>query len=154
MKQHFIIDIAQDQIQPDGTSKKVISQITLEAVNYTDAETRVAELAEDNKIDCISNQDCTVRKIAKIKLSDVLEDNDEGETYYKVKTSFVSLDESAGKEKKIYETQLVRADSVEKCLKFHKEVFSEKISVPYQVESINPTKVTAHFPIEVEVDEY
>lgn len=68
-----------------------------------------------------------------------------GSIWYKIKTSFLSIDDNGGKEKKTAHTSLILADNVDEAGQHIKEAMSG-LMVDYVVESITDSKILDYFP--------
>lgn len=127
------------KIDQDGRERKVSETYLIDAVSFTDAETRITkELAQ-----CIRGEFA----VDDIKKSNVIEifPSQSGEFWYKAKISIVTIDERAGKEKKINQYFLVSADDLDQALKHLNEGLSY-ILVPYSVTAIALSSVVDVFP--------
>lgn len=127
------------KIDESGRERKVTEKSIIDAVSFTDAETRITQKLGE-----------TVRgefSVIDIKQSNVTEifQYDEGEWWYKGKINLVTIDERYGKEKRIAEYFLVNANDLEQALLRLRESLSY-ILVPFQIESIAFTQVAEVYP--------
>ena len=94
----------------NGSIKKVTEKYLVEAISFSDAETRFTKyitpyISGDRQI-------CGI-KIA--KFSEVF-DEKEGDRYFDCKVQFIMLDENSGKEKKTSVKILVKADNIKEAM--------------------------------------
>jgi hypothetical protein len=142
------------KIDQGGFERKQTDTFLLDAVSYTDAETRLYEIMKE-----ITNGEFKIMNIKQSNITEVISKLD-GEWWYKAKISLVTIDEEAGKEKKISEYILVAANDLEDAQKQLKEGLSY-ILVPYVAVSIAISSICEVFPhvvpdegIEIEEDSY
>lgn len=131
------------KIDQGGHESKVNDNYLLDAVSFTDAETRIFEQMNE-----ITRGEFQVLNIKKSNISEVI-NNEEGEWYYKAKISLVTIDEDAGKEKKVNQYILVMADDLDHSLKRLHEGLSYML-VPYVVTSIALCNIAEVFPYDLE----
>ncbi len=98
-----------------GKEKRVTDTYLFDAITYTEAEKRIYEEMPEY----ISGE-FMVASIRKAKYAEVLPSED-GDRWFKVKISFIMVDEASGKEKRISQIILVLAsdikDAVDKTIK-------------------------------------
>lgn len=119
------------KVTDEGLQKKVTDNYLIEAVNYTDAETRAHELAKE-----ISSGGYTIQDIKSTKIVEPIA-NSNGDNYYKAKVVTIKLDEAGGKmkPKKIVEYYLAMADICKHALEVAEDFFSDSL-VPTEVEAV------------------
>ncbi|MCE1197881.1 MAG: DUF4494 domain-containing protein [Marinilabiliales bacterium] len=94
------------KMDENGREKKVSETYLLDAVSFTEAETRIyKELAT------MVTGEFTVSRIARTKLSEIIP-AEIGDRWYKAKVTFITFDEESGKEKRISQFVLVFSDNV------------------------------------------
>ncbi len=86
-----------------GKEKRVTEAYLFDALTYTEAEERAYKTMEE-----YISGDFTVASIRKAKYAEILP-SDDGDRWYKVKVSFLSVDEASGREKRVSQTVLVLA---------------------------------------------
>jgi len=106
----FECKVKYNKVLENGLTKKVTEKYLVEAVSFSDAETRFTEYITPY----ISGefQICGI-KIA--KFSEVF-DEKEGYIYFDCKVQFTMLDENSGKEKKTSVKILVKADNIKEAM--------------------------------------
>lgn len=94
------------KIDENGREKKVSETYLLDAVTFTEAESRIYK-----ELQTMVSGEFAVSKIAKTNISEiVLSDN--GDRWYKAKVAFITVDEESGKEKRIIQNVLVYSDNI------------------------------------------
>jgi len=119
--------------QESGKEKKLSPSFIIDAISYTEAEVRlIMELTP-------STDNFTIQSIKVANYTDLFLDN-AGDKYYRCKLQFISVDESAGKEKKVSNNVLIVADSLEQA-KEYLNVEISKMVVDCDVTSISETNI-------------
>lgn len=134
MPNWFTCKIKLDRNQDDGSLKKVTETYLVNALSFTEAEARIIEYISED-----ASEEMVIPNIAKANFSDVFPD-ETGEIWYKAKVSFISIDETAGKEKKISQFMLIQAEDLEKAVESLKEQF-KGFTVPYDIHAITETNI-------------
>jgi len=139
MKKYFEVKVKYRKTGEDGKEKKVSEAYLFDAVNWTDAEAKTFKAMEES-----------VRgdfRIDSIKTSKIVElfAFEDGEFWFKVGVSMVTLDEGAKKEKKIKENFLVMADNVQEALNRMNSSL-DYLLVPYAVTSVSASNIVDVFP--------
>lgn len=133
MSNWYLCKVKVDRNTEDGSIKKVTEPYLIDALSYTEAEARITEHFEDD------TPDFQVTNIAKANYSDIIP-SDLGEVWFKAKVSFISIDEQAGKEKKINQYMLIQAEDLEGALNNLKEGL-KGFTVPYEMHAITETTI-------------
>jgi len=129
-----------------GKEKKVNEPYLVDAVSFTEAETRIHKELEQ-----MIRGDFQVTNIRKADYSDLFP-YDSGDRWYKCKVTYVSIDENAGKEKKITSQMLVMASNL-------KEAYDNLMSslsgmtVDFDIVGINESPLMDVFPYFSDKDE-
>jgi hypothetical protein len=139
MQTWFECKVKYVKIDDDGRERKVSEVYLVDAVTFTDAETRI-----------IKQMETMVRgefMVDNIKKSNIVEifPHESGEWWYKAKIGIVTIDENAGKEKKINNYFLVAADDLKQALQRLEEGLSY-VLVPYQTTSLAISTIVDVFP--------
>lgn len=129
-----------------GSQKKVNLPYLVDAVSYTEAESRIfAEMEQ------YVSGEFDVPLIKKVKYSDLFF-FDDGDKWYETKVAFVTIDEKAGKEKKIVNTMLVMASSTEEANDRINESM-QGMTVDYEIKAVKETSIADVFPYSIEEKE-
>jgi len=127
------------KIDDDGRERKVSEAYLIDAVTYTDAEARIiAQLAT------MVRGEFVVKQITQTNIVEIFP-HEVGEWFYTGKISIVTIDEKAGKEKKINESFLIAADDIKQALQRLEDGLSY-ILVPYQITSLAISNIVDVFP--------
>lgn len=133
MPSWYLGKIKYSQEQETGSVKQISESFLLDAVSYTDAETRLYKLVAD------STPEFTVDSITRQKISDVFTYED-GDIFFKIKTSWDSVDEVKGKAKKIVATVVLNASDIPQAIERLKEEYKNML-IPYEITDINTTAI-------------
>ena len=132
MPSWYVGKIKFQQEADNGTLVTVEEQYLLDAVSFTDAETRLYDIVSDN------TPDFSVEGINRVKISDVFEYG-QTDDFFKLKMSYLSEVEGA-KPKKVSIVVYVNAKDVEDAIAKVKEAF-KTMTIPYKIDDINSTKI-------------
>ncbi len=124
-----------------GKEQTVNENFLLDAVSFTDAETRMIRQMQQ-----MVRGEFNVTDIKKSKIAEVFP-YDQGEWWFKAILSFVTIDEAAGREKKIRSAYLVMADDISQALKRLDESLSYMV-IPYVITSLATSNIIDVFPYE------
>ena len=145
VSKYYEVKIQYHKMQEDGKEKKVTEQYVVEALTFTEAESRIIE----EMTPYISGEfDVVSEKIApynEIFLSDNYYADDK---WFVSKVAFITIDEKTEKEKKQTFRYLVQAATSELALDYTKEMFSHGMS-DYSIEAVQDTPTLDVFLYEV-----
>ena len=130
----FEVKIQYQKTLEDGKEKKVTGQYVVEALSFTEAESRIAEEMlpyTDGDLDVVSEKIAPYNEI-------FLSDNSTDDKWFISKVGFITLDEKTAKEKKQTFRYLVQAETSEKAMDYTKEMFSHGMS-DYSIDSVQDT---------------
>ncbi len=127
------------KIDQGGFENNVNDNYLIDAVSFTDAESRIFEIMKE-----ITRNEFQVLNIKRSNISEVISKND-GEWWYKAKISIISIDEEAGKEKKSNSYLLIMANDINDALKQLEEGLSYLL-VPYVCTAIQLSTIADVFP--------
>jgi hypothetical protein len=111
----------------------------LDAVSFTDAEARII-----TELQTMVRGEFVVTDLKKSKIAEVFP-FEAGEWWYKATINLVTIDEEAGKEKKLRTFYLIQADDIEQALQRLEDRVSFLI-VPYVVSAISVSTIVDVFP--------
>jgi hypothetical protein len=126
------------KIDQGGYERKVNDNYLIDAVSYTDAETRIFQ-----KMAEITRGSFQVMNIKRSNISEIFAND--GEWFYKVKISLITIDDEGGKEKKVNNYLLIMADDIKEALKKLEEGLAYML-VPYVVTGIQLSTIAEVFP--------
>ena len=130
----FEVKIQYQKMQENGKEKKVTEQYVVEALSFTEAESRIAEEMlnyTDGDLDVVSEKIAPFNEI-------FLSDNSTDDKWFVSKVGFITLDEKTAKEKKQTFRYLVQAETSEIALDYTKEMLSHGMS-DYRIDSVQDT---------------
>lgn len=139
MQKWFKCVVQYVKIDDDGRERKVSEPYLVDAVSYTDAETRITKQCSE-----MIRGEFVVKQITQTNIVEIFP-HENGEWWYIGKILIVTIDEKAGKEKKINESFLVAADDIKQALNRLEEGLSY-ILVPYQITSLVVSNIYDVFP--------
>ena len=129
-----------DKLQDNGSVKKANDAYLVDALSFTEAESRIIEM-----ITPYMSGEFSISAVKKTKISEIFWD-ESGDRFYLVKVMFVTLDEKTAVEKKSASLILVQASdfagALENFLKGMKGTAAD-----YEIASITETPLMDVFPI-------
>lgn len=139
MQTWFEVKAKYVKIDDDGKERKVNETYLVDAVSCTEAEARLTE-----ELLKMVRGEFSVGKVVTSNIIEIIA-HETGEYWWKAKISIVTIDEAAGKEKKINNYFLVAADDLKEALKRLEEGLSY-ILVPYQITALTLSPIVDVFP--------
>lgn len=113
MAEWFECKIKYERTMDNGMLKKVNEPYLVDALNFTEAERRITE-----EIAPFMTGEFQVSDIKRARFAEIFETTDESaDRWFKVKLTFVTLDEKSGKEKKSSHNILVQAADLRDAVK-------------------------------------
>lgn len=122
-----------------GKSKKVNIPYLIDAVSYTEAESRI-----HSEMEQYVSGEFSVPSMKKANYTNIFF-YDDGDKWHKCKVEFITIDENLGKERKVSNYMLVLADSVKQA----EERITESMNgmtVDYNIAAVIETKIGDVFP--------
>ena len=147
VSKYYEVKIQYHKMQEDGKEKKVTEQYVVEALSFTEAETRIIEEMTpyiSGEFDVVSEKIAPYNEI-------FLSDRTDDDKWFISKVGFITLDERTDKEKKQTFRYLVQAATSELALDYTKEMFSHGMS-DYSIEAVQDTPTLDVFLYEVKKD--
>ena len=130
----YEVKVQYQKMQEDGKEKKVTEQYVVEAMSFTEAESRIAEGMThyiDGDFDVVSEKIAPYNEI-------LLSDNSNDDKWFLSKVSFITLDERTAKEKKQTFRYLVQAATSELAMDYTNEI-SSLGTYDYSIDSVQDT---------------
>ena len=125
-----------EQTQEDGTQKKVTELFAVDALSFTEAETKITE-----EMKLYVSGETFIKAITRAPYKEIFFDERESaDKYYKAKLDFIAIDEKTEKEKKSTVTYLVQAANLDEAKKNINEVMGTTM-IDYDIQSIAETKI-------------
>ena len=144
VSKYYEVKIQYHKMQEDGKEKKVTEQYVVEALSFTEAESRIIEEMTpyiSGEFDVVSEKIAPYNEI-------FLSDRTDDDKWFISKVGFITLDERTDKEKKQTFRYLVQAATSELALDYTKEMFSHGMS-DYCIEAVQDTPTLDVFLYEV-----
>jgi hypothetical protein len=124
-----------------GKEQHVTENFLLDAVSFTDAETRMIKEMQQ-----MVKEEFNVTDIKKSRIGEVFP-YDTGEWWFKATINLVTIDEEAGREKKMRTYYLIMADDIQQALTRLDESLSYLV-IPYVVSAVAVSTIVDVFPYE------
>ena len=140
INKYFEVKVKLQKTMEDGLQKKVSEQYVVEAVTFGEAERRIAE--------CLKPYIEGEFEVTDIKIAgyvQIINTNQDADKFFKAKVSFITLDETTGKEKKTSEMYLVQSDTLESAESDVKSFLNDGNST---ISSISETAILDVFPLD------
>jgi hypothetical protein len=128
------------KVSQSGSETMVTENFLLDAVSYTDAETRIIRQMQQS----VKGGEFTIVDIKKSRIAEVFP-FENGEWWFKATINLVTIDEEAGKEKKLRTYYLIMADDIKEALDRLDESLSFLV-IPYVVSSLTVSTIVDVFP--------
>lgn len=138
----FECKVKYDKLQENGAVKKVNEPYLVDALTFTEAESRII----DEMSPCISG-DFSISAVKKTKVAEIFFD-ETGDRFYMAKVNFISLDEKTGAEKKSVNFILVQASDFEDALKNFKKGM-EGTMADFELVALSETLIMDVFPLKL-----
>ena len=139
INKYFEVKVKLQKTMEDGQQKKVSEQYVVEAVTFGEAERRIAK--------CLKPYIEGEFEVTDIKIAGYVQivNNQDADKFFKAKVSFVTLDETTGKEKKTSELYLVQSDTLESAESDVKSFLNDNNTT---ISSISETTILDVFPLD------
>lgn len=125
--------------EQSGKEKKVSETYLIDAVSFTEAESRIYK-----EMESMIRGEFVVTNIRKANYTEIFE-NEDGDIWYKSKISFASVDEKSGKEKKVSNQILVLASNVKDAFdKIHQGMGG--MTIDFDINAIAESPILDFFP--------
>ena len=138
----FECKVRYERMTENGSVKKVNEPYLVDALTFTEAESRIIE-----KMTPYISGEFSISAVKKTKVSEIFFD-ETGDKYYMVKVNFITLDEKSGVEKKSASFILTQASDFPGALKRFEEGMKGTLA-DYEIASITETQIMDVFPIEL-----
>jgi hypothetical protein len=127
------------KMDENGHEKKVSEMYLLDAVSFGEAETRMYK-----ELETMVSGEFSVRKIQMSNISEIIP-SDIGDRWFKGKVTFITVSEETGKEKRVSQSVLVFAETVEQADKNIKEAMKFMMA-EFEISAIVESKILDVFP--------
>lgn len=140
----FECKIRYDRMQENGSVKKVNEPYLVDALTFTEAESRIIE-----EMKPFISGDFSISAVKKTKISEIFFD-ESGDKYYMVKYNMITLDEKSGQEKKVAIFTLVQAADFDDALANFRSGMNGTLA-DFEIVSITETMIMDVFPLDLEM---
>lgn len=140
----FETKVRYDKTMENGSVKKVNEPYLVDALSFTEAESRIIEAIKPY----ISGE-FSISAVKKTRISEIFFD-ERGDRYYMVKVNFITLDEKSGSEKRATSYILVQASDVAGAL----DAFNDGMkgsAADYEVASVAETPLRDVFRLNTDL---
>ena len=128
-------------VNEDGREKKVNEAYLLDAMSYTEAESRIM-----HEMESVISGDYYISSLKKSNITELVPSEDENDDrWYKAKVNIIDADEVSGKEKSTGQYYLVAASNINKALENLEKSLASFV-VPYEIASLTDTQFMDVFP--------
>lgn len=139
MNNWFECKVSFDKTGEDGLIKKVTEPYLVDAMSFTEAESRIVE-----EITPFVSGELVVAHIKRAKIAELFT-NDVGDKWYRCKVNFVSFDEKKQVEKRLPQVMMVQAASFKTALDNLLEGMKGTMA-DYEIATISETMIMDVFP--------
>lgn len=141
----FECKVRYDKMQENGAVKKVNEPYLVDALTFTEAESRIVE-----EMKPYISGEYSIASEKKTKISEIFR-NEGGDRYYLAKVNFITLDENSGVEKKTQTQILVQASDFEDAVANFKKGM-EGTMADYEIASISETMIMDVFDADLSAE--
>ena len=131
---YFEVKIQYQKTLEDGKEKKVTEQYVVEALSFTEAESRIIE----EMTPYISGEFYVVSEKIAAYSEIILSNKSDDDKWFISKVSFITIDEKTAKEKKQTFRYLVQAETSETALEYTKKLFDRSMT-DYTIDAVQET---------------
>lgn len=142
MVNYFLSTVRYEKTMENGLNKTVSEQYLFDALSFTEAEARTIE-----ELKPFISGEFSIPQIVKPRISELfLSEDVAAGRYYKVKVSFITLDEKSGAEKKTNSFILVQASDFKNAYDRFIEGMKGTMA-DYEIVSIVETQILDYYPV-------
>lgn len=136
MSQWYQCTVKYEKTMENGALKKVSEPYLVDALSFTEAEKRIIE-----EITPFMTGVFEVSDIKKPRIAEIFEAKDDAaDRYFRLKLSFITLDEKSGKEKKSSQNVLVQAEDLRDAIRRLDEGMKGSVS-DYDIVAVTDTPI-------------
>lgn len=129
------------KVGENGRERKVSEMFLLDAMSYTEAESRIM-----HEMETIVKGDYYITGLKKSNITELVpSDHEADDRWYRAKIAIIDADEVSGKEKASFQYYLVAAANTNRALE-NLEMALATFIVPYEIVSISDTTFVDVFP--------
>ena len=136
MNNWFECKVTYDRTAEDGTVKKVTEPYMVDALSFTEAESRICKECQ-----AYATGEFTVSAVKRCKIAEMFFNEDLQEyKWFRCRVNYVSVDEEKGIEKRIAQTMMVQAVDFQDAVKALVKGMDSSVC-DYEIASITETKI-------------
>ena len=144
----FECKVKYEKVMENGLQKHVTEAYLVDALSYTEAESRFLE-----EIRPFMSGEFEVDSITRVKIHDIFfNEKESADKWYKCKLSFIALDEKSGAEKRSNTFFFVQASDLREAIKYLDEQMKGTIS-DYEIITVTETLIMDVYPYEDDLQE-
>lgn len=137
----FEVKVKYTKVDENGRTKKSVRIILLDAVSFTEAESRIIEELRE-----IIQGDFYIESIKKSNITELVESKDgNNDKWFKAKVAIIDADSISGREKKTNWYHLVAGENVDKALENLQKSLSTYV-VPFEIVQVGDSNIMDVFP--------
>lgn len=137
----FEVKVKYTKVDEDGRQRKVSKLYLLDAVSFTEAESRIIEELRE-----IIQGDFYIESIKKSNITELVESKDgNNDKWFKAKVAIIDADSISGREKKTNWYHLVAGENVDKALENLQKSLSTYV-VPFEIVQVGDSNIMDVFP--------
>lgn len=147
MHNWFTCKIRYTKIMENGMNKRVTEPYLVDALSFTEAESRIIE-----EITPFKSGEFIVSGVARANYSELFfSDEESADKWYKCKLFFITLDEKTGIEKREASNVLVQASDLKDAIKKLDEGMKDTMA-DYEIAAVSETAIMDVYPYEADPD--
>ena len=147
MHNWFECKIRYEKVMENGLNKKVTEPYLVDALSFTEAESRIIE-----EMTPFISGEFTVSDIKRARYSELFFcEDDEADRWFRCKLYFITIDEKSGTEKKTATNMLVQASDLRDAVKKLDEGMKSSMA-DYSIAAVTETNIMDVYPYKVEPD--
>lgn len=137
----FEVKVKYTKVDEDGRQRKVSKLYLLDAVSFTEAESRIIEELRE-----IIQGDFYIEAIKKSNITELVESKDgNDDKWFKAKVAIIDADSISGREKRSNQYFLVAGSDVDKSLENLQKALSTYV-VPFEIVQVGDSNIMDVFP--------
>lgn len=137
----FEVKVKYTKVDEDGRQRKVSELYLLDAVSFTEAESRIIEELRE-----IIQGDFYIEAIKKSNITELVESKDgNDDKWFKAKVAIIDADSISGREKRSNQYFLVAGSDVDKSLENLQKALSTYV-VPFEIVQVGDSNIMDVFP--------
>ncbi len=137
----FEVKVKYTKVDENGRQRKVSELYLLDAVSFTEAESRIIEELRE-----IIQGDFYIEAIKKSNITELVESKDgNDDKWFKAKVAIIDADSISGRENKTNWYHLVAGENVDKALENLKKSLSTYV-VPFEIVQVGDSNIMDVFP--------